>query len=192
MPRLILLGGPNGAGKTTVAMRILPDFLSLREYVNADTIAAGLSAFVPESVAVEAGRVMLRRLRELADAGADFAFETTFASRSFARFLRDLQERGYEVQVIFLWLRSADLAVDRVDARVQAGGHDIPEQVVRRRYAVGWRNFLELYQPIADSWQVYDNSGIEEGLVAVGGTGEETQVHDSELWTIIRKGPTEP
>jgi predicted ABC-type ATPase len=96
MPRLILLGGPNGAGKTTAAMRILPGFLSLREYVNADTIAAGISAFVPESVAVEAGRVMLRRLRELAEMGADFAFETTLASPSFARFLRNLQGNGYD------------------------------------------------------------------------------------------------
>jgi predicted ABC-type ATPase len=192
MPRLILLGGPNGAGKTTAAMRILPGFLSLREYVNADTIAAGISAFVPESVAVEAGRVMLRRLHELAEMGADFAFETTLASRSFARFLRNLQGNGYDVQVVFLWLRSADLAVERVHTRVQAGGHEIPQQVVRRRYAAGWRNFLELYQPIADSWQVYDNSGMEERLVAEGWSGEKTEVHDLELWSFIEEGPTKP
>ena len=190
--RLILLGGPNGAGKTTAAMRLLPDFLSLRDYVNADAIASGLSAFAPEKVARGAGRLMLRRIEELAEQGSDFAFETTLASRTFAPFLRRCGGRGYEVTVIYLWLPSADLAVERVATRVRAGGHSVPEEVIRRRYARGWRNFLDLYRPLATRWQVYDNSLAREVLVAEGEMGSSARVATPERWAMIATGPQAP
>ena len=189
--RVILLGGPNGAGKTTAARRLLPDFLSLRDYVNADAIAAGLSAFAPESVARQSGRLMIRRLAELALQGADFAFETTLASRTFAPFLRRCRSRGYGVTVVYMWLRNADLAVERVALRVRAGGHDVPEEIVRRRYNAGWRNFLDLYRPIADEWQVYDNSLARENLVARSRADGNADIVAPALWAIIEAGPQE-
>lgn len=187
--RVILLGGPNGAGKSTAARRLLPDFLSLRAFVNADAIASGLSAFAPESVARQAGRVMIRRLKELLLEGADFAFETTLASRTFAPFLRRCRTCGYRVTVVYVWLQSAELAIERVSLRVRSGGHDVPEATVRRRYEAGWRNFLSLYRPIADEWQVYDNSAVGATLVARSRGGGEPDVILPARWDIIRAGP---
>ena len=187
--RVILLGGPNGAGKTTTAKRLLPDFLSLRDFVNADAIAAGLSAFAPQSVARQSGRLMILRLGELASRGADFAFETTLASRTLAPFLRRCRVRGYRVTVVYVWLGSADLAVERVALRVRSGGHAVPEETVRRRYAAGWRNFLELYRPISDEWLVYDNSLARETLVARCRAGGDPDIVVPALWDIIEAGP---
>ena len=187
--QVILLGGPNGAGKTTTAARLLPDYLSLRDFVNADSIAAGLSAFAPQSVARQAGRLMIRRLQDLERQGADFAFETTLASRTFAPFLRRCRSRGYSVVVVYVWLGSPDLAVERVALRVRAGGHDVPEATVRRRYAAGWRNFLDLYRPLADEWLVYDNSLARETLVALRQPGGQVVVVAPHHWAIIEAGP---
>jgi predicted ABC-type ATPase len=166
VPDLYLIGGPNGAGKTTVALTLLPNFLACYEYVNADAIAAGLSPFKPESVALQAGRLMLERLRSLSGAGVDFAFETTLASRTFVAFLMACREQGYTINLLYIWLESAELAVQRVAARVRGGGHSIPEATIRRRYELGRRNFVQLYMPLADLWKVYDNSGNSPILVA--------------------------
>src|SRR6516164_8686605 len=132
-PQVIAVAGPNGAGKSTTAPSLLKDSLEIVEFVNADTISSGLSAFRPESVAIAAGRIMLARMRVLAAAGENFAFETTLASRGLATWLRTLQQHGYRVHLMFLWLRTADLAVTRVMDRVRAGGHHVPADVVRRR-----------------------------------------------------------
>jgi predicted ABC-type ATPase len=137
---VVIVAGANGLGKSTSAPPLLRDALEVTEFVNADTIAAGLSAFRPQSVAVAAGRIMLARMRSLAIARENFAFETTLASRSFAPWLRRLREDGYRVHILFLWLRNEELAVRRVAERVRAGGHDVPEDVVRR-YRAGLRNF---------------------------------------------------
>src|SRR5436305_9828452 len=145
-PLVIAVAGPNGAGKTTLAPFLLRDHFGLLEYVNADTIALGLSAFQPEGAAFEAARVMLKRLHDLADARSDFAFETTLATRSYATWINKLKRKGYSFHLIFLWLRSHELALERVKKRVLSGGHDVPEAVVRRRYARGVRNFFESYQ----------------------------------------------
>jgi predicted ABC-type ATPase len=161
-PHVIVVAGPNGAGKSTTAPALLKDSLEVAEFVNADTIAAGLSAFRPGSVAVAAGRIMLARMRELAARRENFAFETTLASRSLVRWLAQLQREGYEVRLLYLWLRSSELAVNRVMERVRAGGHDVPAEVVRRRYRAGLENLFKLYIPLADSWQVFDNSGRAE------------------------------
>ena len=157
---VVILAGPIAAGKSTVAPALLYGALAVNEFVNADVIARGLSAFDPESAAIAAGRVMLARLRELADQRVSFAFETTLASRSFAPWLRDLRASGYEIHFLFLWLPSADFALDRVAGRVRAGGHDVPAETVRRRYRAGLRNFFSLYEPLASTtWAVYDSSG---------------------------------
>jgi len=161
MPNIVVIAGPNGAGKSTLAPALLRDTLSIPEYVNADTIAEGLSAFAPEDASFDAGRVMLGRLHDLAETRRDFAFETTLASRFYARWLRELKETSdYRVSLIFLWLRDVDLAISRVAARVRLGGHSLPEDTIRRLFDRGRKKLFELYIPIADAWQVY-NAGTE-------------------------------
>ena len=158
------------------------------EFVNADTIALGLSAYRPEAAAVAAGRVMLVRLRFLARERRDFAFETTLSGRGHARWLRSLRTGGYRVHLIFLALPTADLAVLRVQMRVRGGGHDVPESIVRRRFAAGLRNFVHVYSGIADSWQVYDNSGVRgPRLIAARALAGETSVNDHMAWTRIQE-----
>lgn len=182
-PSLVVIGGPNGAGKTTASKALLRDTLAVTEFVNADTIARGLSGFDPDGSAVTAGRVMLSQLRILAARRADFAFETTMASRSFAPWLRELAVAGYRIHVVFLWLPTADLAVQRVRERVRAGGHDVPEATIRRRFGRGIRNFLQLYRPLAQSWRVYDNSRSSGPvLFASGQSPAAERILDEERW----------
>lgn len=181
-PKLIMLAGPNGAGKSTLAPFLLRDTLGIVEYVNADTLASGLSAFQPEGVAVQAGRIMLKRLHELAAERADFAFESTLASRSYAGWISALRDQGYEFHLYFLWLRSVDIAIERVKERVQLGGHDIPKDAIRRRYGRGIRNFFSLYQALATRWSVYDNSLREPLLIAEGSTTASLNVYQHDLW----------
>ena len=182
-PTIVVIAGPNGAGKSTTAPRLLKGPLAVSEFVNADTIAQGLSAFRPETVAIAAGRAMLARLRALATARCSFAYESTLASRTFAPWLRKLQSQGYRVHIMFLALRSADLAVARVAERVRRGGHDVPEPVVRRRFVLGLENLITLFQPFVDSWQVLDNADLSgPRLVARGGMGQVTDIRDQEMW----------
>lgn len=180
-PHVVVLGGPNGAGKSTAAPSLLHGRLRVSEFVNADTIARGLAAFSPESAALEAGRIMLRRLRQLALERRSFAFETTLASRTFAPMLVRWKAAGYVVHVVFLWLPTADLAVARVRERVRLGGHGVPVETIVRRHARGVRNFIELYRPLAQSWRVLDNSGPRPRLVAEG-NGASTSVRQAEPW----------
>jgi predicted ABC-type ATPase len=182
-PLVVVVAGPNGAGKSTTAPRLLRGALAVGEFVNADAIAEGLSAFRPASVAFAAGRIMLGRLRELAIARASFAFETTLASRNFAPWLRTLRMRGFRIHIAFLSLPSADLAVARVAERVRRGGHDVPEEVVRRRFVSGLSNFVSLFEPVADSWQMLDNSEITgPRLIAARSPGTEPVVADEAAW----------
>jgi predicted ABC-type ATPase len=183
-PHVVVVAGPNGAGKSTAAPFLLRDRLRVAEFVNADTIASGLSAFQPESVAVRAGRIMMERLRQLAAERVDFAFETTLASRSFAPWLAEIKQQGYQLHVLFLWLASADLALSRVADRRRLGGHSVPESTVRRRYDRGLRNFLNLYMPLADSWHLFDNtSRTGPRLIAAGAGQTATLVSDGPLWS---------
>lgn len=186
MPNVIVIAGANGAGKSTLAPYLLRDTFGISEYVNADTIAEGLSAYSPETVAVEAGRIMLRQLKIFAAQKTDFAFETTLASRFYGKFLRERQTNDYKFHLIFLYLQSAELAVERVRERVRLGGHNIPETVIRRRYAKGLRNFFEIYQPLADSWRFYDMSENAPALVAFKAENE-LQIVQENLWNQISK-----
>jgi predicted ABC-type ATPase len=187
-PNLIIIGGPNGAGKTTASADILLGALSVREFVNADTIARGLSAFKPETVAFDAGRIMLERLHHLTEQRLDVAFETTLASRTFAPWIKQLIAAGYRFHVLFFWLPSSEMAIARVRRRSTEGGHHVPDDVVRRRYAAGLHNFFRIYRPIALSWEFYDNS-VPGGrrLVASGGLAEPDVVIDAELWNNISR-----
>jgi len=164
---------------------MLPEILQCDEYVNADSIAAGISPFRPDGTAMLAGRLMLERIHCLSEKGVDFAFESTMASRSFAPFLDKCKDRGYTVTLLFLWLSSPDLAVQRVADRVIRGGHDVQEETIRRRYRTGLRNFLNLYIPIADNWLCYDNSGNEASLVVVQSQGLPLAVRDEPTWRTI-------
>jgi predicted ABC-type ATPase len=161
MPRIYLIGGPNGAGKTTSALKLLPDFLGINEFVNADTIAYGISAFNTESVSFSAGKIMLNRIQELISQKKSFAFETTFASRIFAPLLQNSKNYDYTVNIIYIWLQSIKLAKERVKLRVHSGGHFVPNNIIERRYRNGRLNFVKLYMPITDEWSIYDNSGSE-------------------------------
>ena len=187
-PNVIVVAGPNGAGKSTAAPSLLQDLLDVTEFVNADVIAQGLAAFDPDSVAFEAGAIMHARLRSLASKRRDFAFETTLASRSLAPWLRELVASHYSFHLLFLWLPSADFAVARVADRVRLGGHNVPEDTIRRRYRRGLRDFFQLYQPLATTWRVYDNaheSGIR--LIAAGAGTTVTRIGDEETWKHLQK-----
>lgn len=182
-PSVVVLAGPNGAGKSTTAPALLQGALGVTEFVNADDIARGLSAFNVEGAALAAGRVMLARLRELAHQRISFAFETTLASRSFAPWLANLKREGYTVHILFLWLPSPEFAIDRVAARVRQGGHSIAVEIVRRRYHAGVRNFFDLYQAVASDWRVYDSSGGPPRLIAARLDFERIDVYDQDVWT---------
>ena len=189
MPNLFIIAGPNGAGKSTTARTLLPTFLNCSEFVNADDIARGLSAFRPEQVAFQAGRLMLTRLDDLARQRADFAFETTLASRSFAPWLRQRQLEGYQCQLLYIWLPNVELAIERVAHRVRAGGHDVPSKDIQRRYQRSRINFFEIYMPLANTWEVYDTSRLDPKLVAFGGRDRQTVIREPLLWNCLTKRP---
>jgi len=186
-PIVVIMAGPNGAGKSTVAPALLQGALGVTEFVNADQIARGLSGFNPEGAAIAAGRVMLARLRELSRQDVSFAFETTLASRSTALWLDELSASGYAAHIVFLWLPSADFAVQRVRDRVRSGGHSVPEETVRRRYTNGIRNFVDLYEGRVETWRVYDASGVEPRMVAARLDRQEVKVYDESVWALITR-----
>ncbi|PYS23321.1 MAG: Zeta toxin family protein [Acidobacteria bacterium] len=185
-PQVIIISGPNGAGKTSLAPFLLQDRYAEFPFVNADAIASGLSAFEPETVAIEAGRVMLARLHELSGRRENFVFESTLAARSYAPWLSRLRQEGYEVHLLFVWLRSVDLAIERVAERVRRGGHAIPSHELRRRYRRGVHNLFELYIPLADTWAIYDNSEEDRAaLVATGMREGRPKVSRADLWQML-------
>ena len=134
-------------------------------------IAGGISPFAPEKAAIQAGRIMIERIRNLSEKKQDFGFETTLSGRSYVNILQDLKEKGYRLNLFFLWLPSADLALERIADRVRTGGHNIPEGVVRRRFQKGLSNFIKFYQPLLDSWFIMDNSGETPRMIAVENSG---------------------
>ena len=166
--RIIIIAGPNGAGKTTFAREFLPKEADTPLFVNADLIADGLSPFDPGKVAVRAGRLMLKEIDRHARGGVSFSFETTLAGRRYAQLIQRWQRSGYRIHLIFLKLRNESLAIERVAARVNQGGHSVAEEVIRRRFKQGWRNFETIYRGLVDSWKLYDNSGERPELIEEG------------------------
>ena len=173
---LYIISGCNGAGKTTASYTVLPEILNCKEFVNADEIARGLSPFNPESMAIEAGRLMLQRIEDLLAKDETFAIETTLATKSYINLVRRAQSKGYTVRLLFFWLNSPELALQRIAERVAKGGHNIPEPIVRRRYVAGINNFIRLFMGEVDSWEIYDNSVFPAIQIATGVKGEDVSV----------------
>jgi predicted ABC-type ATPase len=187
-PQLAIIAGPNGAGKSTLAPFLLRDTFGLLEFVNADTISAGLSAFNAQAVALDGGRLMLARVRELAGRKQDFAFESTLSTRSYAPWIKRLAQEGYQLHLLFLWLNTDDLAIQRVTERVRHGGHSVSEGIVRRRYVRGLDNLFELYLPLADTWAIYDNSGNGSPLLVAAGEKDRTpSIVRPDLWQTLAR-----
>ncbi len=191
MPRLFIISGCNGAGKTTASYTLLPEMLECSQYVNSDEFAKGLSPFDPGSVAVQASRLMLLRIRYLLKRKEDFCIETTLATRSLLKMVSDAQAEGYVVTLLYFWLNSPDLAVERVKARVAAGGHNIPEETVRRRYRVGLKYFFRDYAPVCDRWILADNSKVPFRVIAEGYKDDVTVIKDHEVYGLIRKSASD-
>ncbi|MDD2491259.1 MAG: zeta toxin family protein [Bacteroidales bacterium] len=178
MPKLYIISGCNGAGKTTASYTILPEMLDCKEFVNADEIARGISPFKPESVSIQAGKIMIERINNLMANGTDFAIETTLATRIYAKIIKYAQERGYKVTLLFFWLSMPNLAVERVKMRVASGGHNIEEKTIRRRYDIGIKNLFSLYIPLCEYWMIINNSTIPQELIAEGGKSMEPKIYN--------------
>ncbi len=167
-PRCLIIAGPNGAGKTTFAREFLPKDARVIHFVNADLIAGGLSPLRPELAALAGGRLFLKELYRLARIRADFAFETTLSELVYLNRLKLWKAAGYRIEIIFLSLSSPQLALRRIATRVRQGGHNVPRRDVLRRFIRGWTNFRRVYRPLADHWEIYDNSRKKPRLIEIG------------------------
>ncbi|NQT90284.1 MAG: zeta toxin family protein [Candidatus Omnitrophica bacterium] len=181
---LYIIAGPNGSGKTTFAKKFLPDYAECPNFINADLIAQGLSPFSPESAAIKAGKLVLQQIHEFARLKVDFAFESTLAGRFCVKLFKILRKKDYRVHIFFLWVPNTELAIARIKDRVAEGGHNVPAQDVRRRFKRSIRNFFKLYQPLSDSWILFNNSGVTPALIASYREGK-TSINDKELFEKI-------
>jgi predicted ABC-type ATPase len=183
---LYIIAGCNGAGKTTASFTILPDILDCKEFVNADEIAKGLSPFQPEKVAFEAGRIMLHRINELLLQNENFAFETTLSTKSYKNKVLEAKNKNYNVTLLFFWLKNPKLAKERVKTRVLEGGHNIPEDVIERRYTKGIKNLFDIYIPIMDQVLIFDNSEGKHQLIAEKSSTEELNILDEHKFNELK------
>ncbi len=167
-----IIAGPNGAGKTTFANEFLPIEAECLNFINADLIAKGLSPFQPEKVAIQAGKLMIQQMNEFVNKNQSFAFETTFSGKEYAEKIRSWKSQNYEVIIYYLKLPSVNLAIERVKLRVAQGGHNVPENVIRRRYERSWENFQHIYKQLADSWTIFDTSGKIPVILEESGNNE--------------------
>ena len=184
---LYIISGCNGAGKTTASYTVLPEVLECREFVNADEIAKGLSPFNPESVAIEAGRLMLQRIQELLRMNETFSIETTLATKSYRNLINEAHNQGYQVKLIFFWLDTPETAINRVAQRVNEGGHNIPTETIIRRYHAGIDNFFRIYMDLVDYWLLLNNTTGTCEYVAEGGEKMDTVIFDLETFNKIKK-----
>lgn len=182
---IYIIAGCNGAGKTTASFTILPEILDCKEFVNADEIAKGLSPFQPEKVAFEAGRIMLERIETLLKSNENFAFETTLSTKTYKQKLTQAKANGFKVKLLFFWLPTIEMAINRVAVRVSEGGHNIPAEVIARRYSRGIENLFKIYIPLCDDWAVFDNSDETPELIAEG-INSETIVAKDESWNLLK------
>lgn len=185
MPRLYIISGCNGAGKTTASYSMLPEMLSCSEFVNSDEFAKGLSPFQPEKASIQAGRYMIMKTRYLLKKRMDFGIETTLATRTILKTVKMAQAAGYTVTLLYFWLNSPELAIQRVRARVEAGGHNIPEETIRRRYQVGIYYFFNYYAPVCERWILADNSQIPFRVIAEGSKDELISIKDGATYSRI-------
>ena len=185
-PHAHIIAGSNGAGKTTFARKFLPQYADCREFLNADMVAAGLSPFDPDAAAVSAARVLLARMKELIHQGKSFGFETTLAGKTYVGTLRTMKDQGYRLHLYYLWVPRVELAIARVAHRVEQGGHNVPEGVVRRRFSVGMQNLCNIYLPLFDSWHLFDNSTRYPRMIARH-EGGKTDLLDTKVYEQIFK-----
>ena len=186
MPRMFIISGCNGAGKTTASYSLLPEMLECSEFVNSDEFAKGLSPFNPEKAAIKASRFVIMKIRHLISKKMDFAVETTLATRTLLKTVKMAQSNGYTVTLLYFWLNTPELAIQRVKARVEAGGHNIPEETIRRRYRVGIQYFFNDYSPVCERWILADNSQIPFRVVAEGSKLDTVSIRDEETYYKIR------
>ena len=186
LPKLYIIAGCNGAGKTTASFTILPEVLDCKEFINADEIAKGLSPFQPESVAMQAGRIMLARMDELLQKGETFAFETTLATKSYKQKIEWAQANGYEVTLLFFWLDSPNMAKKRVAQRVAEGGHSIPSETIERRYHNGITNLFAIYIDMVDICYIFDNSEGERTPIAKKYKGGKEIIYNTDLYNQMK------
>ncbi len=186
LPKLYIIAGCNGAGKTTASFTILPEILGCKEFINADEIAKGLSPFQPESVAVQAGRIMLTRMDELLQKGETFAFETTLATKSYKQKIEWAQANGYEVTLLFFWLDSPNIAKERVAQRVAEGGHNIPLETIERRYYNGIANLFTIYIDMVDICYIFDNSEGRKELIAQKERHKDIVIYNNDKFNLIK------
>jgi len=186
MPNLYIIAGCNGAGKTTASFTVLPKILDCQEYVNADEIAKGLSPFNPDRAAIEAGRIMLGKINYFLTKQIDFSFETTLATRSYTNIIKQAQQLDYEITLIYFWLDSVNLAIERVRTRVSEGGHDIPQNVIVRRYYSGLKNLFDLYIPICNCWMIFNNSKPTFELIAEGNFNKNLKIENNRIFEKLK------
>ena len=184
--QLYIIAGCNGAGKTTASFTILPEVLDCKEFINADEIAKGLSPFQPESVAVQAGRIMLARMDELLQKGETFAFETTLATKSYKQKIEWAQANGYEVTLLFFWLDSPNMAKKRVAQRVAEGGHSIPSETIERRYYNGIANLFAIYIDMVDICYIFDNSEGRKELIAQKERHKDIVIYNNDKFNLMK------
>ena len=186
LPKLYIIAGCNGAGKTTASFTILPEILGCKEFINADEIAKGLSPFQPESVAMQAGRIMLARMDELLQKGETFAFETTLATKSYKQKIEWAQANGYEVTLLFFWLDSPNIAKERVAQRVAEGGHNIPLETIERRYYNGIANLFTIYIDMVDICYIFDNSEGRKELIAQKERHKDIVIYNNDKFNLMK------
>ena len=184
MPKLYIISGCNGSGKTTASYSLLPEILDCKEFVNSDEFAKSLSPFDPSAASVSASRYMLLKCRYLLDRRQNFCIETTLATRSLLKTIKEAQSRGYEITILYFWLDSPELAIQRVKKRVDAGGHNIPVDTIRRRYYMGLRYFFNDYMPACDFWLLADNTKSPFTTIAEGSRSG-TTIYDPLKYDII-------
>ncbi|MGM9763419.1 MAG: AAA family ATPase [Candidatus Cryptobacteroides sp.] len=184
--KLYIISGCNGSGKTTASYTMLPEMLECTEFVNSDEFAKGLSPFNPEKAAIQASRFMLLKIRYLLARKKDFGIETTLATRTLIKTIKRAQEDGYTVTLLYFWLNSPELAMKRVKARVEAGGHDVPEETILRRYKTGIKYFFRDYAPLCERWILADNSQVPFRVIAEGSKSDALTVRDEETYCKIR------
>ncbi len=181
-----IVAGSNGSGKTTFADTFLPEYIQCPQFINADLIAKGLSPYDPQRAAIKAGKLVIEQIQELMRQGNSFAFETTLSGKMYQKHCRELKKAGYNLHLFYLWIPSSLLALSRIKTRVAAGGHNVLDQDVRRRFERSLNNFFKIYRPLLTSWMLFDNSGLQPRLIAK----EEQQkifVQDQKLFTKITK-----